>query len=267
MGQYVSVDWLFLLACAVLGLFVGSLVNIVIVRVPAGRSMIPLSLDCPRCGAATPSRNRIPVVSWLISRVPCRQCGATIPATYPLVEVGTALLFLVVGLRFGLNWELPAYLYLAAVSVALAVIDLDVKRLPNVIVLPSYVVGGVLLLAPTVAAGLWLEYRTAWLAALTLFLLYYALAWIYPAGMGFGDVKLAFLLGLYLGWLGWGALIVGAFFGFLSGALIGALLMMFGGAGRKTKIPFGPFMLIGTWIAILWGQAIANWYAEIALPS
>jgi leader peptidase (prepilin peptidase)/N-methyltransferase len=85
--------------------------------------------------------------------------------------------------------------------------------------------------------------------------------------MGFGDVKLAFLLGLYLGWLGWGALIVGAFFGFLSGALIGALLMMFGGAGRKTKIPFGPFMLIGTWIAILWGQAIANWYAEIALPS
>ena len=164
-----------------------------------------------------------------------------------------------------MHWDLPAFLYLAAVSVALAVIDLDVKRLPNVIVLPSYFIGGLLLLVPAVVQGFWLEYRTAWFGAVALFLLYFALAWIYPAGMGFGDVKLAGLLGLYLGWLGWGVLAVGTFFGFLTGAVVGVLLMIFGSAGRKTKIPFGPFMLVGAWIAILWGQGITDWYAGIAL--
>lgn len=222
---------------------------------------------CAGCGSNMPLTTRIPVASWLLPRARCADCGTTSTARYPLVEISTALLFVAVGLRFGLNWGLPAFLYLATVSVGLAVIDLDVRRLPNAIVLPSYVVGGLLLLAPGVAEGMWSEYRTAWIGSLALFLLYFTLAWIYPAGMGFGDVKLAGLLGLYLGWLGWGALVAGTFLGFLSGALVGALLMIFGSAGRKTKIPFGPFMLVGAWIAILWGQSIVDWYVGAALPA
>lgn len=266
-GHHVDVEWLFLGGCALLGLVVGSFLNVVIARVPLGQSVIATRRTCPRCGSELRPRCRVPIAGWFVSRTGCCECSETLPARYPLVEAGTAILFVVVGLRFGFSWELPAFLYLAAVSIALAVIDLDVKRLPNVIVLPSYVVGGLLLLAPAVAGGLWSEYLGTWFGALVLFVLYFALALIYPAGMGFGDVKLAGVLGLYLGWLGWGSVVVGAFFGFLSGAVVGVGLMIFGSAGRKTKIPFGPFMLVGAWIAVLWGQAIADWYTGIALSA
>lgn len=259
-------NWLVLSACALLGLVVGSFLTVVTYRVPTGGSVISPKSACPLCGSEIRMRDRIPAANWLLLRARCRDCGGPIPARYPVIEIGTGLFFVVVGMRFGLSWALPAFLYLAAISIALAVIDLDVKRLPNVLVLPSYAVSGALLLLPAVAEGMWSQYLSAWLGALVLFAVYFGLAWIYPAGMGFGDVKLAWLLGLYLGWLGWGVLVVGAFFGFLTGAVAGVGLMVFADAGRKTKIPFGPFMLAGAWIAILWGQSIVDWYVGIALP-
>jgi len=167
--------------------------------------------------------------------------------------------------NFGLTWELPAYLYFAAVGVALALIDLDTRRLPNVIVLPSYVVAGLLLLLPAIVDGRWNDYLNAWLGALALFAFYFLLAFVYPAGMGFGDVKLAGVLGLYLGWLGWGPLIVGAFLGFLLGALVGGGLMLAKRAGRKTAIPFGPFMIAGALIAVVFGQSLADTYTGTLL--
>ena len=103
------------------------------------------------------------------------------------------------------------------------------------------------------------------MGALALFAFYFLLAFIYPAGMGFGDVKLAGLIGLYLGWLGWGSLLVGAFLGFLLGAVVGIALMVRGRAGRKTKIPFGPFMLMGAGIAVIWGQTLADVYIDAVL--
>ena len=119
---------------------------------------------------------------------------------------------------FGWTWELPPYLYLASVGLALAVIDLDTKRLPNALTLPSYVVLGLLFLVPAAADGDWSAYLRAWLAAAPFSASTSCLAVIYPSGMGFGDVKLAGVLGLALGWLGWGELVVGGFLGFLLGA-------------------------------------------------
>ena len=152
-----------------------------------------------------------------------------------------------------------------AIGVALALIDLDVKRLPNSIVLPSYPVAAVLLGVAAVVQQDVGSYVRALLGMAALFGLYFLLAFIYPAGMGFGDVKLAGVLGLYLGWLGWGEVISGGFLGFLFGGVVGVGLMMMRRAGRKSQIPFGPFMLAGTLVAILAGGALADLYLDSVL--
>jgi leader peptidase (prepilin peptidase)/N-methyltransferase len=166
--------------------------------------------------------------------------------------------------RLGPNPALPAFLYLAAVGVALAVIDLDVRRLPNAIVLPSYAVASVLLAMSSVVDATWTAYLRALAGMATLFLLYFVLALAHPGGMGFGDVKLAGVLGLYLGWLGWAEVAVGTFLGFLLGGAAGVLLIVLGRATRRSAIPFGPFMLAGALAAVLWGPALAGLYADVS---
>lgn len=256
---------LLIAGCAVLGLIVGSFANVVIWRVPRGDSIVAPPSACPSCGHPIRARDNVPVLSWLLLRGRCRDCGAAISVRYPLVELGTGALFAALAWRFGPAWDLPAYLYFAAVAVVLGLIDLDTKRLPNVIVLPSYPVAGALLLLPAFAGSQWGGYPRAWIAAVALFAFYFALAWVYPAGMGFGDVKLAGVIGLYLGWLGWGVLAVGAFLGFALGALVGIGLMAVRRAGRKTAIPFGPFMLAGALIAVFVGQWLADAYTGFVL--
>jgi leader peptidase (prepilin peptidase) / N-methyltransferase len=256
---------LFLLLAGVLGLIIGSFLNVVVWRVPRGGSIAHPPSHCPACGADVRPRDNVPVVSWLLLRGRCRDCATPISARYPLVELGTALVFVVLAARIGLEPELPAFLYLGAIGVALALIDLDVKRLPNTIVLPSYVVAAVLLGAAAVFGHDWDSYLRAGLGMAALYAFYFALAWIYPAGMGFGDVKLAGVLGAYLGWLGWAEVVTGTFLGFLFGGVVGLVLMAVGKAGRKSKVPFGPFMLAGAFVAILWGGALADLYLDHAL--
>jgi leader peptidase (prepilin peptidase) / N-methyltransferase len=251
------------LASGVLGLLVGSFLNVVVWRVPRGESVVSPPSACPGCGHAIRARDNVPVLSWLLLRGRCRDCGATISARYPLVELATALLFALTAWRLGATWELPAYLYLAAIAVALTLIDIDVRRLPNAIVLPSYGVAAALLLIPAIAEGGWHSYLRALIGAAILFVGYFVLAFAYPAGMGFGDVKLAGVLGLYLGWLGWGELAVGAFLGFLLGGVWGAALLIARRAGRKSAIPFGPFMLAGALLAVFVGGAIARGYVDL----
>ncbi len=247
---------------ALVGLLIGSFLNVVIARVPAGESVVHPRSRCPRCGVEIAARDNVPVLSWLVLRGRCRHCAEPISVRYPVVEVTHAALWLVMLWRFGWSWELPAYLYFASVGIALAAIDLDTKRLPNALTLPSYVVLGVLLLVPAVADGDWSGYLRSWLAALALFAFYFLLAVIYPAGMGFGDVKLAGVLGLVLGWLSWSVLVVGGFLGFLLGGVVGGGLMLVRKAGRKSKIPFGPFMLAGALLAILWGGQVWDVYLD-----
>lgn len=256
---------LFLILAGIFGLIIGSFLNVVVWRVPRGESIAHPPSHCPACGAEVRPRDNVPVVSWLLLRGRCRDCKAPISIRYPLVEAGTAVVFVLFAARIGLEPELPAFLYFGAIGVALALIDLDVKRLPNVIVLPSYVVAAVLLGAAAIFGNDWGSYLRAGLGMAALFAFYFVLALVYPAGMGWGDVKLAGVLGAYLGWLGWAEVVTGAFLGFLFGGLVGMVLMVIGKAGRKSKIPFGPFMLVGALVAVLWGGALADLYLDHAL--
>jgi Type II secretory pathway, prepilin signal peptidase PulO and related peptidases len=197
---------------------------------------------------------------------------------YPLVELGTGLFFAAVAVWFSLaggistvstggvaTWilRIVAFLFLAAVSVALGLIDLDTRTLPNRIVLPSYVVAIVLFGTTSVLTGDYGRLLGAGIGMAALWLAYLAMALAYPGGMGFGDVKLAGLLGFYLGWLGWGTLIVGGFAAFLLGGLFSIGLLVARKAGRKSSIPFGPWMLIGAWVGVFFGEIIAAGYLSL----
>jgi len=152
------------------------------------------------------------------------------------------------------QWSLlPAYLYLGAVGAVLALIDLDVHRLPDLIVLPSYPIAFVLLLVPTVVTGQWGALLRAVLAGLVLFASYLVLALVSPGGggLGFGDVKLAGVLGLLLGWLGWGPVIVSALAAFVIGGVIALVLLLTRRASRSSHIAFGPSMILGAWVALM----------------
>jgi leader peptidase (prepilin peptidase)/N-methyltransferase len=254
---------LLLLFTGVLGLVVGSFLNVVIWRVPRGESVVHPPSACPSCGHPVRRRDNVPVVSWLVLRGRCRDCRAPISARYPLVEAGTGVLFALVALRIGFGWALPAYLYLAAIGVALALIDLDTNRLPNAIVLPSYVVGGVLLTVASAGTSDWDALLRAGIGAVVLFVFYLLAAIAYPAGMGLGDVKLAGVLGMYLAWLGWGTFAIGAFSAFLLGGVYGIAVMLAGRGGRKTRIPFGPWMILGAAVGIGWGEQL--WSAYMGL--
>ena len=147
-------------------------------------------------------------------------------------------------------------------GVALALIDLDCKRLPDALTLPSYPVAVALLGIAALVGTDSGSFVRALLGGVAMFAVYFALCFAYPAGMGFGDVKLAGVLGLYTGWLGWGVLAVGLFLGFLLGGLFGLALIAVKKGGRKTAVPFGPFMLLGVLIAILVGADLAQAYLD-----
>jgi leader peptidase (prepilin peptidase)/N-methyltransferase len=248
--------------CGVLGLIIGSFLNVLVWRVPRGESIVRPASHCPKCEQPISPRDNVPVLSWLLLRGRCRKCGEPISRRYPLVELATGALFAGAAWRFGAHAVLPAYLYFAAIAVALALIDLDTRRLPDALTLPSYIVTAVLLAVAAAVDGRWSWLGRAAIGMAALFVFYFLLAFIYPAGMGFGDVKLAGVLGLYLGWLGWGVLVVGAFLGFFLGGAVGGALMALGRAGRKTAIPFGPFMLAGALVAVFWGHQLAHAYTR-----
>ena len=252
-----------LVLLGLLGLAIGSFLNVVIWRLPRGESLIHPASHCPVCDAPIAPRDNIPVVSWLVLRGSCRSCHARISVRYPLVELATGVLFVAFGIRFGFHADLPAYLYIGAVGIALAMIDIDLQRLPDALTLPSYPIGMVLLGIAAVADDLPGAYLRALIGMAALGVFYGVVWFIYPAGMGFGDVKLAGVVGLYLAWLGWGQLAVGAFSAFLVGAVVSVLIVATRGGGRKTRVPFGPFMLLGLLIGIFAGHPLAHAYTSL----
>ena len=263
-----------LVGVGVFGALIGSFLNVVIFRVPAGRSIVAPPSACGSCGAGIRPWDNIPVLSWVLLRGRCRDCVASISARYPLVELGTALFFVLVASHFfSAPFDSPgtgatvftvlAYLYLAAVSVTLALIDVDTHTLPNRIVLPSYLVGFGLLGGAAFAGGDASALIRAILGLGILWAIYLGLALLYPGGMGFGDVKLAGVLGLFLGYLGWGELIVGGFAAFLLGGMYGLGLLLAKRASRKSGIPFGPWMLGGAWVGIFFGDQLWEGYLSL----
>jgi leader peptidase (prepilin peptidase) / N-methyltransferase len=252
-----------LVLLGLLGLAIGSFLNVVIWRLPRGESLVHPASHCPTCDAPIVPRDNIPVVSWLILRGSCRTCGARISVRYPLVELATGVLFVAFGIRFGFHADLPAYLYIGAVGIALAMIDIDLLRLPDALTLPSYPIGLVLLGIAAIVDDLPGAYLRALLGMVALAVFYGVVWFIYPAGMGLGDVKLAGVVGLYLAWLGWGQLFVGAFSAFLVGAVVSVTIVAIRGGGRKTRVPFGPFMLLGLLIGIVAGHPLAHAYTSV----
>lgn len=267
-GDLVDLTLLVAIWVGLLGLLVGSFLNVVVWRVPRGESVVSPPSACPRCGHRIRARDNVPVVSWLVLRGRCRDCGNPISARYPAVEAATGVLFVVLAMAVGPTWALPAVLYLGAIGVALTLIDLDHHRLPNSIVLPSYVVGAVLLTLASWNPGGesdWGALLRAAIGCVGLYVFYFGAAIAYPAGMGFGDVKLAGVLGMYLAWFGWGAFAVGAFGAFLLGGVFSVGLLLARRAGRKSGIPFGPWMLAGALLGLLVGETLWDAYLGLFL--
>ncbi len=242
--------------CAVLGLLVGSFLNVVIYRVPRGLSVVSPRSACPSCETPIAERDNVPVVSWLLLRGRCRHCHEPISARYPLVELACAALFAGTAARFGYNWALPAFLVLFAGLLALSVIDVERLILPKAIVWPlSLLVAGLLVVAAA-ATGEWHSLLVGVACAAAWFVLFYAMFAISPRLLGFGDVRLAPVLGLALGWLGWRYVLLGFFAANLIGAAIGIALIASHRMSRRQQIPYGVFLALGCAVAVFAGPEL-----------
>jgi leader peptidase (prepilin peptidase)/N-methyltransferase len=244
--------------CGVLGLVIGSFLNVVIWRVPRKESVVAPRSKCPTCDTPISNRDNIPVISWLALRGKCRTCAATISARYPLVEFATGMLFAAIGARYAHSWALPAYLVLGAALIAISAIDVEHYIIPNRIVYP---VGFALVPLFALAALLgtdWHAFERALLGALAAFGVLLVIHLISPGGMGFGDVRLCFLLGLALGWLGWPEVYFGLLAGFMYGSVIGVTLMALRVLKRGEHLPFGPFLAAGAITIVLLGAPVLH---------
>jgi leader peptidase (prepilin peptidase)/N-methyltransferase len=258
--------WLFAMAIALLGLIVGSFANVVIARVPEGRSIVRPGSSCPRCSTPISPRDNIPVLSWVLLRGRCRHCGEPISWRYPVVEMSVAAVWLILGVwafasdRLGL---LPLLLAWGFVGVCLTVIDLDHHRLPDALTLPMLIVTPVGLILAMLLGD-----EIDWIAVVAGAVIwggFLLLLWLLSAGrgMGLGDVKMAPSLGALLGALGIGPAIAGLAIGFIVGGVVGAGLLLLGRAGRGTRIAFGPFLLVGALLGIVAGPALTAAYVGV----
>ncbi|MFM4900408.1 prepilin peptidase [Aeromonas hydrophila] len=276
-----SLPWLYFSLVFLFSLMIGSFLNVVIHRLPIMLErewqaeylgyfnpetqpqqeerynlMVPRSA-CPHCGHAITAMENIPLLSWLWLKGRCRECQAPISARYPLVELLTALLSLVVAATFAPGWGLLAALLLTWVLVALTFIDLDKMLLPDQLTLPL-LWGGLLFNLTEGFAPL----ADAVIGAMAGYLVLWSLYWAFKLltgkeGMGYGDFKLLAALGA---WLGWQALPIVLLLSSLVGAFIGIGLILLRNHHQNKPIPFGPYLAIAGWIALLWGDTITRWY-------
>ncbi|UDY23071.1 prepilin peptidase [Nocardioides sp. Kera G14] len=259
-------------AAALLGLAIGSFLNVVIARVPRRESLLTPS-HCPACTAPIRGRHNVPVVSWLVLRGRCHDCDARISVRYPLVEALTAVTFVGIAvwmprigtLDGGGRWLLAAALALfAATSIALAFIDAETHRLPDAVVGPAYVLCGTLLAVTSAMTGDWPALVRGAAGLVLLGGGYYAVHMVRPDGMGFGDVKLAGLVGLVTGYVSWAALAVGAFAAFLLAGCYAVVLLAAHRAHRRSGVAFGPWMLAGGWVGLVMGTPVATGYLRVS---
>jgi leader peptidase (prepilin peptidase)/N-methyltransferase len=242
-----------IVAAAVGGLLIGSFLNVVAWRLPRRESLATPGSRCPSCGTPIKPYDNIPVVSWLLLCGRCRSCGAPISPRYPLVEAATAILYVAVVVGRDGTLDIVLGLLLVTALVPITLIDLDLRLIPNAITLPASIAAVVG--AAIIDIGFVPEQLISGAAAGGFFLL---AALLYPRGMGMGDVKLAGMLGLYLG----RAVAPGVFIALICGVLVGAIVIARKGAaeGRKTAVPFGPFLALGGIIALFAGDALVDAY-------
>lgn len=241
---------------AITGLAVGSFLNVVVHRLPRGESLNHPGSHCPSCGHAVRRRDNVPVVSWLVLRGRCRDCGAPISPRYPLLEGVTAVLWVaVVAAKWDDGLDIALGLVLVTLMVAVVPIDLEHRLILNKLTYPAAVVALVLGLA--LDPGGVPEQLIAGVAAGMFFLV---AALVRPGGMGLGDVKLATVMGLYLG----RAVAPAIFVALISGVLVGGVVIARVGvaAGRRTKVPFGPFLALGALVGLFAGTGVVDAYLD-----
>ncbi len=250
------------LAClgGLLGLVVGSFLNVVAYRIPLARSVVRPRSSCPACGHEIRAGDNVPVLSWLLLRGHCRDCGAAISLRYPLVEVGTAAGFVGLALLVGTSWALPGYWWAAGAAIALTLTDLDYRRIPDRILVPGIIGAAAFLTLGSLLDGDPWGLLRALAGGAAYFGVLLLVALGARGGFGFGDVKLGALLGLVLAHRSWSVLLVGGFAAFALGGLAGVALLAARRVSRKDAIPFGPAMVAGAGLALALGDSFARWY-------
>lgn len=247
----------------IVGLAVGSFLNVVIYRVPRGESILRPGSHCPSCGAAIAPRDNVPVVSWLLLRGRCRKCHTPISVRYVVIESLTAVLFGAVAARLGPVAVLPAVLVATATLIALSAIDLERLILPRAVVYPGLGAVVVLLVVAAAVDGAWGRLGDGAACAGVWFSLFFFLNLAVPRALGFGDVRLSPLLGLLLGWFGWRYAVTGFFVANVIGAGVGIALVSLGRLERRQPIPYGVFLATGAIGTLLAGPVAVSWLSGI----
>lgn len=285
-----------IITVGMLGLIVGSFLNVVIHRLPiilerdwgsqclefldiakdkpsstGNNAKSPQGIDaynlvvprssCPKCNHMISAAENIPVISYLFLKGKCSNCGTKISPRYPIVELITAILSVVVAIHFGFSWQLLMALLLSWALIALTVIDFDHQLLPDNITLPFLWLGLIIALF-----GVFTDLRSSVIGAIAGYLALWSVYWVFKLitgkeGMGFGDFKLLAVLGA---WFGWQVLPIVILLSSLVGAIVGVSLIVFRGRDRNIPIPFGPYLAAAGWIAMLWGQDITEAYLRIS---
>jgi len=249
-------------ASALAGLYVGTYLNLVIDRVPEKKAMRPVRTGCRNCLDADGPASRLPLLPWVARRQRCPNCGERVSLRYPAVELLTAGLYAAAALRLGADAALPAFLVFFACLVAISVIDIELQIIPNRIIYPTIVLSLPLLALAALAKADADPLVTALAGAAIAFAILLVVHLMSPASMGFGDVRLAFILGLFLGWFDLSHVAIGLFVGFSLGAIVGLGLMLFGGRTRKDSVSFGPFLAAGAAVAVLFGNPLLEWWLQ-----
>jgi leader peptidase (prepilin peptidase)/N-methyltransferase len=258
-----GVDALLIGFAGVVGLIFGSFATVAAYRIPRRESIVTGRSKCPNCGHMITAAENVPVVSYLWLRGRCRHCGVRISVRYPMIELATGVLFALSAWKFELSVEAFVYAAFFWVLVVLTVIDLDHKLLPNRVVYPTFVAGWIGLTVAALVDGEPGRLREAAIGAAIFGGFFFVVAFLVPAGMGMGDVKLALVLGTFLGYIDApGVVLVGMFLSFFAGGGIGLVILARGGS-RKTQVPFGPYLALGTTIAVFAGQRIVDAYLKI----
>jgi leader peptidase (prepilin peptidase)/N-methyltransferase len=255
------VVWVRVLVALPFALVIGSFMTVVVARIPAGESVVAPSSRCPACGTPIRPQDNIPVISWLMLRGKCHECGEPISAVYPLIELSTAAVMLVAVARFERPWIFVMTALLMSMMPALSLIDIRHRIVPNKITYPAFVIAAVYVTVAWLANGgpdLVRGLEGCLLYAGPLFLL----ALLYPRGMGLGDVKLVAVIGLVLGSIGLRYVGVAAGAAILLGGL-GGIAALALGADRKSAIPFGPYLAAGSFVSVLAGSHIASAYLRL----
>lgn len=247
----------FVLGCGLAGLAVGVFVNVLIVRAPGDRSFAPPWTRCASCPVPPSAATLLPVAGYFVMEGRCGGCGRRIGWWQPLVEVGNALLWMLAAAYFGPSLELVAVLPLFSGLLALSVIDLQTFRLPDRINLPLLLIGIVLVVAVSLAQGRPEDLVGAAIGGAGYWLLLAAMWLVYPRGMGYGDVKLARVLGWYLGWFSPALVLYGLMFAGIGGSIVGIGTMIVT-RDRTRGFPFGPWMAAGCILAILGSETLTR---------